>query len=94
MNGPLFPLLCDYIKAPTLQSVGKNLFSRLLHCSEAEILEKLRLNSPAERLMDAVQQMQASGLNMEAGSLLLGGHRPHAALETLNNALEHVRRIL
>lgn len=92
VNGLLFPLLCDYIKAPGIPSLDKNLFSRLLHCSEAEISEMLHLNSPAERLKDTIHQVQSSGLNMEAGSLLLRGHSPHPAIATLNNALEYLKK--
>ena len=92
VNGPLFPLLCDYIKAPGIPSMDKNLFSRLLHCSEAEIFESLHLDNPAERLRDTVHQVQSSGLSMEAGSLLLRGHSPHPAIATLNDALEYLKK--
>ena len=92
VNGPLFPLLCDYIKAPSILSMDKNLFSRLLHCSEAEISVRLHLNNPAERLKDSVHQVQSSGLSMEAGSLLLRGHSPHPAIATLNNALKCLKK--
>ena len=94
VNGPLFPLLCDYIKAHSVPSLSRNFFSRLLHCSEAEISERLHLDSPAERLKDAVKQVQSSGLIVEAGSLLLGGHSLHPAVATLNNALEYLRRMI
>lgn len=94
VNGPLFPLLCDHVNAPGVPSLSTNLFSRLLHCSEAEVSEMLSLDSSAERLKDAVHQIQSSGLHMEAGSLLLRGHSPHPAIATLNNALEYLKKIV
>ena len=91
VNGPLFPLLSDYIKAPGVPTLSKNLFSRLLHCSQAEVSEMLSLDSPAKRLNEVVHQIQSFGLKMEAGSVLLKGHSPHPAIATLNNALEYLR---
>ena len=94
VNSPLFSLLCDYIEAPGVPSLSKNLFSRLLHCSEAEVSEVLCLGSPAKRLNDAVLQVKTSGRSMEAGSLLLRGHSPHPAVVTLNSALEYLKKFV
>ena len=93
VNGPLFHLLSDYIKAPSAPTLSKNLFSRLLHCSEAEVSGTLCLDSPAKRLNDVVHQVQSFGLIMEAGSVLLRSHSPHPAVTTLNNALEYLKKI-
>lgn len=88
VNGPLFPLLCDYIKDPSAsQTVDKKLFSRLLQCPEADVVDRLHLNRPADRLKDVVDQMRFSGFKLEAGCLLLSSHRVHPAVATLNSAL-------
>ena len=89
VNSPLFPLLCDYIKRPSaLQSLNIKLFSRLLQCSEVEVVERLHLDSPAERLRVAVEQLYQSGFKLEAGSLFLSSRGTHMAIATLNSALE------
>ena len=95
VNGPICPLLCDYITMPAVAStLDKTLFSRLLRCSEAEVSERLRLNSPAERLSAAAHIVQSNELNVQAGSLLLRGHSPHPAVATLNSALQYLKRIM
>ena len=92
VNGPLFSLLCDYIKAPsTSQIVSNKLFSRLLQCSEADVTERLHLGSPAERLKDVTDQVFCGGFKLEAGSLLLSSQALHPAITTLNNAVVYIR---
>ena len=90
VNGPMFPLLCYYIKGPSAsQTVDKKLFSRLLQCSEADVVDRLHLNRPADRLKDVVDQVDSSGFKLEARCLLLSSHCVHPAVETLNSALDY-----
>ena len=92
VNGPLFPLLCNYIKdSSASQSVDKKLFSRLLQCPEADVVVRLHLNSPADRLKDVVEQMHFSGFKLEAGCLLLSSHTVHPTVATLNSALDNMK---
>ena len=95
INCPLFPLLCDYIKHPSMsQAVDRKLFSRLLQCSEANAEERLHLDSPAERLKDFIDQVHLAGFKLEAGSLLLDSHDFHPAIATLNNGLTYMKMTL
>lgn len=92
VNGPLFHLLYDYLNDPhASQAVDRKLFSRLLHCSEAEVEERLKLSSHAERLKDVADLMYRSGFKLEAGSLLLSSHKLHPALAKLNSTLEYMK---
>ena len=94
VNSPLFPFLCEYLKKPsTLESVNVKLFARLLQSSEIEVAEKLHLESPSERMKDAVDQLYHSGFKLEAGMLLLSSHATHPALATLNSALESMKAV-
>ena len=92
VNGPLFPLLCDYIKSPSAsQTVDKKLFSRLLQCPEANVMDRLQVNRPADRLKDVVDQVHSSGFKLEAGCLLLSSHHVHPAVATLNSTLGYMK---
>lgn len=92
VNGPLFPLLCDYIKGPNAsQTVDKKLFSRLLQCPEADVMDALHLDRPADRLKDVVDQVHFSGFKLEAGWMLLSSHHVHPAVATLNSALDYMK---
>ena len=88
VNSSLFPLLCDYVRNHVVpRMVDKKLFSRLLQCSEADVLERLHFNSPAERLKDVVDQLYCSGFKLEAGSLMLSSYAVHPAIATVNSAV-------
>ena len=92
----LYSHLCSYLKGSiSTDTTGPStvLFSRLMHCSEEEVVQCLSPSSKAEQVKTVAKELYDGGYILEAGALLVSAQSFHRELSTLNDSLAYTAKL-
>lgn len=93
-HSTLYVNLCRHLQnppSPSESSINYTLFSNIMKCEERDVDEKLLNSSPSEKVKHVSEVLCASGLIVEASSLLLVAQHFHPCLCSLNTALAYIK---
>ena len=88
---PLYGHLHSYVQTASKGPIQRNLFARLLRCSEGEVDERLSIGDRGERVKTFAGQLYEGGFAVDAGALLITALGFHREVLTIADSLSYVK---